>query len=30
VIVWMLSELAGMDPADERFTAKVTVLIEKA
>ena len=24
----MLSELAGMDPADERFTAKVTVLIE--
>jgi hemerythrin-like domain-containing protein len=26
--VWMLSELAGMDPADERFTAKVTVLIE--
>jgi hemerythrin superfamily protein len=28
VVVWMLSELAGMDPADERFTAKVTVLIE--
>src|ERR1051326_6653544 len=24
VVVWMLSELAGMDPADERFTAKVT------
>lgn len=28
VVVWLLSELAGMDPADERFTAKVTVLIE--
>ncbi len=28
VVVWMLSELAGIDPADERFTAKVTVLIE--
>jgi hemerythrin-like domain-containing protein len=28
VVVWMLSELKGMDPADERFTAKVTVLIE--
>jgi hemerythrin superfamily protein len=28
VVLWMLSELAGMDPADERFTAKVTVLIE--
>jgi hemerythrin superfamily protein len=28
VVVWMLSELATMDPADERFTAKVTVLIE--
>ncbi|HEX6525642.1 MAG TPA: hemerythrin domain-containing protein [Streptosporangiaceae bacterium] len=28
VVVWMLSELAEMDPADERFTAKVTVLIE--
>lgn len=28
VVVWMLSELAGMDPANERFTAKVTVLIE--
>ena len=28
VVVWILSELARMDPADERFTAKVTVLIE--
>ena len=28
IVVWLLSELAGMDPADERFTAKVTVLIE--
>lgn len=28
VVVWMLSELAGMDPANERFTAKATVLIE--
>jgi hemerythrin superfamily protein len=28
VVVWLLSELAGMDPADERFDAKVTVLIE--
>jgi hemerythrin superfamily protein len=28
VVVWLLSELVGMDPADERFTAKVTVLIE--
>ncbi|HET6193179.1 MAG TPA: hemerythrin domain-containing protein [Trebonia sp.] len=28
IVVWMLSELARMDPADERFTAKVTVLIE--
>jgi hemerythrin superfamily protein len=28
VVVWMLSELVRMDPADERFTAKVTVLIE--
>jgi hemerythrin superfamily protein len=28
VVVWMLSELAGMDPADERYTAKVTVLME--
>ncbi|GAA2581111.1 hemerythrin domain-containing protein [Actinomadura fulvescens] len=28
VVVWMLSELSGMDPADERFDAKVTVLME--
>ena len=28
VVVWMLSELNGMDPKDERFTAKVTVLME--
>jgi hemerythrin superfamily protein len=28
VVVWMLSELSGMDPTDERFDAKVTVLIE--
>lgn len=28
VVVWMLSELAGIDPTDERFDAKVTVLIE--
>jgi hemerythrin superfamily protein len=28
VMVWMLSELAKMDPADERYDAKVTVLIE--
>ena len=28
VVVWMLSELAGIDPADERYDAKVTVLIE--
>ncbi|WP_336211814.1 hemerythrin domain-containing protein [Nonomuraea sp. LPB2021202275-12-8] len=28
VVVWMLSELKDLDPADERFTAKVTVLIE--
>lgn len=28
VVVWMLSELADLDPADERFDAKVTVLIE--
>src|ERR1700722_494466 len=25
---WVLSELDGMDPSDERFDAKVTVLIE--
>jgi hemerythrin superfamily protein len=28
VVLWMLSELAGMDPEDERFDAKMTVLIE--
>ncbi|WP_436498723.1 hemerythrin domain-containing protein [Actinokineospora sp. HUAS TT18] len=28
VVVWMLSELKDMDPADESFDAKVTVLIE--
>lgn len=28
VVVWMLSELAGMDPANDRYKAKVTVLIE--
>ncbi|SDL32286.1 hemerythrin domain-containing protein [Nonomuraea jiangxiensis] len=28
VVVWMLSELKDLDPADERFVAKVTVLIE--
>ncbi len=28
VVVWMLSELAGMEPTDERFVAKVTVLME--
>ena len=28
VVVWILSELAGMAPADERFTAKVNVLID--
>jgi hypothetical protein len=28
VVKWMLSELEGMDPEDERFDAKVTVLIE--
>ncbi|MGS2642270.1 hemerythrin domain-containing protein [Streptosporangium sp. LJ11] len=28
VVVWMLSELAKLDPKDERFDAKVTVLIE--
>ncbi|MEU6879464.1 hemerythrin domain-containing protein [Streptomyces sp. NPDC046712] len=27
-VVWMLSELKGMDPADERFKAKMTVLME--
>ena len=28
VVVWMLSELKDLDPKDERFDAKVTVLIE--
>src|SRR5436190_11042378 len=28
IVKWTLSELDGMDPADERYTAKVTVLIE--
>ncbi|SFF90211.1 Hemerythrin HHE cation binding domain-containing protein [Actinacidiphila alni] len=28
VVVWMLSELAGLDASDERFDAKMTVLIE--
>ncbi|BFV60692.1 hemerythrin domain-containing protein [Kitasatospora sp. CMC57] len=28
VVLWMLSELTGMDPADERFDAKMTVLME--
>jgi hemerythrin superfamily protein len=28
VVAWLLSELAGLDPADETFDAKVTVLIE--
>jgi hemerythrin-like domain-containing protein len=28
VVKWTLSELEGMDPTDERFDAKVTVLIE--
>ncbi|MEO3873753.1 hemerythrin domain-containing protein [Nonomuraea sp. B12E4] len=28
VVVWMLAELKELDPADERFTAKVTVLME--
>jgi hemerythrin superfamily protein len=28
VVLWMLSELAGMDPEDERFDAEMTVLIE--
>ncbi|MET9437274.1 hemerythrin domain-containing protein [Streptomyces sp. NPDC006551] len=27
-VVWMLSELKDMDPADERFKAKMTVLME--
>ena len=28
IVKWVLSELDGMSPDDERFTAKVTVLIE--
>ena len=28
VAKWLLSELDGLDPTDERFTPKVTVLIE--
>ena len=28
IVKWVLSELDGMDPASERFDAKVTVLIE--
>ncbi|MDP9020107.1 MAG: hemerythrin domain-containing protein [Actinomycetota bacterium] len=28
IVKWTLSELAGMDPGDERFDPKVTVLIE--
>ena len=28
VVKWLLSELDGMEPSDERFDAKVTVLIE--
>src|SRR6187401_1538660 len=28
IVKWVLSELEGMDPRDERFDAKVTVLIE--
>jgi hemerythrin-like domain-containing protein len=28
IVKWTLSELEGMDPEDERFDAKVTVLIE--
>ncbi|GII80053.1 hemerythrin [Sphaerisporangium rufum] len=28
VVVWLLSELDKLDPADERYDAKVTVLIE--
>jgi len=29
IVKWVLSELEGMDPAAERFEAKVTVLIEQ-
>src|SRR5262245_59665741 len=28
IVKWTLSELADMDPTDDRFKAKVTVLIE--
>ncbi|MFC4588455.1 hemerythrin domain-containing protein [Sphaerisporangium corydalis] len=28
VVVWMLSELKDLDPKDERYTAKMTVLME--
>jgi hemerythrin superfamily protein len=28
VVVWMLSELKNLDPADERYDAKMTVLME--
>jgi hemerythrin superfamily protein len=28
IVKWVLSELESLDPADERFTAKVTVLME--
>ncbi|MEI5011001.1 hemerythrin domain-containing protein [Streptomyces sp. PmtA] len=28
VVVWMLSEIKGLDPADERFKAKMSVLME--
>lgn len=28
VVLWMLTELANMDPSDERFDAKMTVLME--
>ena len=28
VVVWLLSELDGMDPADETYDAKVRVLVE--
>jgi hypothetical protein len=28
IVKWLLSELEGLDPTDERFDAKVTVLIE--
>ncbi|MFF2193013.1 hemerythrin domain-containing protein [Streptomyces sp. NPDC058157] len=27
-VVWMLSEIKGMDPSDERFKAKMSVLME--